>query len=67
MSEEEKQRQGQSRKASEGEPPKDDAGESSGPMGTGDPETGESKPMGTESAGTNEEAASHDVADEGDD
>ena len=37
----------------------------SGPMGTESPETGDSGPMGSDSnTGTNEEAASHDKADE---
>ncbi len=62
MSEGDKERRGRSTRASE-----DEAADSSGPMGTGDPEEGDSKPMGTESTRTNEEAGSHDRADEADD
>lgn len=69
MSEEEKKGRERPRRASEGEPPEDEAAESPGPgpMGTGDPEAGDSGPMGTKSARTNEDAASRDRADEGDD
>ena len=69
MSEEVKERRGRSREAPEGDPPEDKAAKSpeSGPMGTGDPEAGGSGPMGTKSAEPNEDAASRDRADEGDD
>ncbi len=60
MSEGDKERRDLSKSASE-----DEAAEPSGPMGTGDPEEGDSKPMGTESTRTNKEAASHDEAGEG--
>lgn len=64
---EEKKRRGASRKFEEGEPREDEAAGSPNPMGTGNPEAGDSGPMGTEAARNNEDAASHDTADEGDD
>ena len=69
MSEEDKERRGRSRGVPEGEPPEDKAAKApeSGPMGTGDPEAGDSGLMGTKSAEPNEDAASSDRADGGDD
>ena len=67
MSENEKGKRKPPRKASEAESPASKAAGSPGPgpMGTGDPDAGESGPMGTEDAHLNKDAMSHDTADEG--
>ncbi len=67
MSEEEKGRRKPPRKVSKEEPPESKAAGSPGPgpMGTGDPEAGESGPMGTEDAHLNKDAMSHDTTEEG--
>lgn len=66
MSEEDKAKQERTRRVPEKEHPEADAAGSPGPgpMGTGDPEAGDSGPMGTKGARLNEDAASHDKAGE---
>lgn len=65
MSEEGKVKRERSRKAPEDESAEKAAGSPGpGPMGSGDPEAGDSGPMGTKSAQTNEDAGSSDTAGE---
>lgn len=66
MSEEEKTRRKGPKKVPKGESPEAEAAGSPGPgpMGSGDPEAGDSGPMGTKGAQTNTDAASSDTSEE---
>lgn len=67
MSGEDKEKRERTKRDAEGETSENEAAGSPGPgpMGTGDPEAGESGPMGTESARPNRDAASRDKTDAG--